>query len=96
MSDAPRVVRYRAVDGARIGLVCTETQGEIRLVSVYDTGVRIQRLPATERRYMVGLGDYRPKRVARGMLRAGRRLGISQAAKNALRGVALARAEAVS
>ena len=93
MSDAPRVVRYRGVDGARIGLVCTETRSEIRLVTTYDTGVRIQRLPATERRYMVGMANCKPKRAARQMLSAGRRLGISQAAKNALRGVALARAE---
>ena len=96
MTEAPRVVRYRGVEGARVGLVCTETRSEIRLVTTYDTGVRIQRLPRTEARHMTDLRDYRPKRVARELLRAGRRLGISQAAKNALRGVALARAEAVS
>ena len=90
-TEAPRVVRYHTAQGQRIGLVCTDTPSEIRLVTIANAGVRIQRLPPPQRRYMTTLADYQPRRAAREFLRAGRRLGISRAAKKALRTVALAK-----
>lgn len=78
-SQPIRLMRYHDGSGYRAALV-TEGRTKLHVVSITDCGVRHESLALTEVRYMTELpGD--PRRAARRMLKAGRRVGITKAAR---------------
>ncbi len=85
-----KLQRYITDSGARIALVAEPDRKYMRLVYI-DTPVAVHKVPNDHARYMrdVLQGAGPIKTVARKMLKAGKRLGITKAARKFLNEVLL-------
>lgn len=77
---AARVVRWRRDDGVRHGLAGEPGRKYVPVV-VVDYPVRLLKVPLYEQRYMTELDQPSVKKAVRDILKAGRRLGITEGAK---------------
>ena len=81
-----RVVRFRREDGCVTG-IAGEPRDKYTHVVIFETPIRLLRVPNDEARaYMTDLPE-KVKPAAKQMLAAGRRLGITDGAKDALKEV---------
>ena len=86
MTFTPYVCRYRHEEGTTTVLVCSQTKTYTTAVGIIGgkPAVKRVRLSTGEARHLSEAFDYRPKKAARNMLKAGRTLGIQKTARRAL------------
>ena len=79
-----QVVNYHTDDGHITGLLIDRGRKWLRFIPMKSSCIRIRRLPLSEEKYMTVL-DNSIKKAAKQFRAAGRRFGITLAAKRALR-----------
>jgi len=91
---AAEAIRWHSTYGHRAGLLTKVGRRHLHVVLITEGGVRLVKLPLDERERMKPLErngkPYPAARAARELRRAGKRWGISQEARSALREVAAA------
>lgn len=85
-SKTYRLVHFHREDGVRVAIVGEPGRKWVYAVT-FDSPIRLLKLALEEQKYMHDIADHKVSKAAKKMLSAGKRLGITDGAKDFLRAV---------